>query len=480
VTSVALLFPAFASAAARFAEPGAGGSDPSCPQADPCDIEEAVNSAAVGDDVTILPGDYTASNPLIINGANTVVHGEAGQPRPVIQTSAPSGVFSSNIFGTVRDLEIRHTGSGTALFSDGTAERVIARSSTATACTSTFGTIRDSTCWATSPTGIGLDIPNSGGTTITTRLRNVTLVATGSFGLQARAMMSADLTVDAKSVIAKGSGADVRAQTDGTASTTAVVNLDHSNYASRSVSGTGASVTIQGSGTNQIAAPLFANAAAGDFHQAAGSPTINAGAVDAQSGTTDYDGEPRTQGPAPDIGADEFDQIAPSVAITAGPGEGEIISSSSPTFEFTSDDPSAGFNCGLGSFAFGPCTGPGNSHTLADLPDGAWGFSVRAVDANGNSSTATRNFVVANPPETTITKSPPNRTQKERAKFKFSSDEPGSTFRCKLDRKPFKSCASPRKYKKLDEAKHKFRVQAIDPAGNVDPSPAKDRWKVLD
>ena len=33
--------------------------------------------------------------------------------------------------------------------------------------------------------------------------------------------------------------------------------------------------------------------------------------------------------------------------------------------------------------------------------------------------------------------------------------------------------------KRLKKGKHKFQVRAIDAAGNVDPSPAKDKFKVV-
>lgn len=55
----------------------------------------------------------------------------------------------------------------------------------------------------------------------------------------------------------------------------------------------------------------------------------------------------------------------------------------------------------------------------------------------------------------------------------------GSTFQCKLDRKPFKKCSSPKTYKKVKPGKHVFRVRAIDKAGNVDPTPAKRKFTVL-
>ena len=63
-------------------------------------------------------------------------------------------------------------------------------------------------------------------------------------------------------------------------------------------------------GGNQDAEPLFAAPAALDFHELAGSPTIDAGGRTSSLGATDLDGEPRVQGAAPDIGADETSNAA--------------------------------------------------------------------------------------------------------------------------------------------------------------------------
>jgi len=93
---------------------------------------------------------------------------------------------------------------------------------------------------------------------------------------------------------------------------------------------------------------------------------------------------------------------------------------------------------------------------------------------NGGGSTADDT-----PPDTKITKGPPAKTHKTTVKFKFTATEAGSAFQCKLDRKPFKSCSSPKKYKKLKPGKHVFKVRAIDKAGNVDQSPAKRKFTVL-
>ena len=61
-------------------------------------------------------------------------------------------------------------------------------------------------------------------------------------------------------------------------------------------------------------------------------------------------------------------------------------------------------------------------------------------------------------------------------KITFNSTEPGSKFKCKLDKGKFKPCDSPFKAK-VDLGKHKFQVFAIDPAGNPDPTPAKAKFK---
>jgi hypothetical protein len=92
-----------------------------------------------------------------------------------------------------------------------------------------------------------------------------------------------------------------------------------------------------------------------------------------------------------------------------------------------------------------------------------------------------------NPPETTITKDAPKRSDTGKVKLRFKSDEAGSTFECKLKGKglkprirQFNDCDSPRKYKNLDEGRYKFKVRAIDAASNVDLTPDKDRFRVVD
>jgi hypothetical protein len=82
------------------------------------------------------------------------------------------------------------------------------------------------------------------------------------------------------------------------------------------------------------------------------------------------------------------------------------------------------------------------------------------------------------PPNGKIGKHPRKRTHRRKATFTFSSSEAGSTFTCKLDKKPAKPCSSPF-VKRVKPGKHAFSVDAVDPAGNADPTPAAFRWKVL-
>ena len=90
------------------------------------------------------------------------------------------------------------------------------------------------------------------------------------------------------------------------------------------------------------------------------------------------------------------------------------------------------------------------------------------------------------PPQTGISKAPPDSSERSKARYEFASDEPGSSFECKLKGKglrksvkKFKACDSPHKYKRLDEGRYGFKVRATDAAGNTDPSPAKDKFRVV-
>jgi Ca2+-binding RTX toxin-like protein len=85
------------------------------------------------------------------------------------------------------------------------------------------------------------------------------------------------------------------------------------------------------------------------------------------------------------------------------------------------------------------------------------------------------------PPRTKLTKRPAKvvltSRRHRRVVFRFASNEKGSSFRCKLDRKPYRPCASPRAYN-LGLGHHAVRIDAIDAAGNADPTPALFRFQI--
>jgi hypothetical protein len=82
------------------------------------------------------------------------------------------------------------------------------------------------------------------------------------------------------------------------------------------------------------------------------------------------------------------------------------------------------------------------------------------------------------PPNTRLTASPPRRTRAQRARFRFTATEAGSTFQCKLDRRRWAACRSPQAYARLKRGLHVFRVRARDSAGNADPTPATRSWRI--
>jgi hypothetical protein len=84
------------------------------------------------------------------------------------------------------------------------------------------------------------------------------------------------------------------------------------------------------------------------------------------------------------------------------------------------------------------------------------------------------------PPDTTITAGPAegSSTNDNTPTFEFTSTEAGSTFQCAIDGGAFASCDTPHTTAALTPGPHTFSVRAIDPAGNVDPSPASRTFTV--
>jgi RHS repeat-associated protein len=133
------------------------------------------------------------------------------------------------------------------------------------------------------------------------------------------------------------------------------------------------------------------------------------------------------------------------------------------------------FECQLDEGPWEPCEANVQYRGLAV---GQHTFRVRATDQVGNQdpTPSERTFEIVDPPETTITSAQPTFTSGERPPIEFASDEDGSSFRCSLDgpATPTQPCTSPFAHELPRDVTgfHTFRVAAVDPEGNVDPTPA--------
>jgi len=88
-----------------------------------------------------------------------------------------------------------------------------------------------------------------------------------------------------------------------------------------------------------------------------------------------------------------------------------------------------------------------------------------------------RQYNLGTLPNTRITDAPPSVTTRRRATFRFASSIAGSRFRCKLDRRVWRRCSSPKVYRGLSRGVHTFRVRARV-WGRVDPTPAHRSWTI--
>ena len=386
-----------AQADVRYAEPGGDGPAATCPETNPCSLSVAAEDPAVGDgdEILLLPGTHDVQG-IPGDGLDSIdaisIRPLDPASRPVITAANANVVVSLRATGaSVTDVEIRSTGGdGTALFLAGaTAERVRAQAQSGGGCGVIEGAvIRDSLC-----------IDSGGGPGAFTNtsdpsedqsgaLSNVTAISTvagsDAYGLFAGAFDTASIaTLTVHNTIAVGAAGSPDAYADRNAgATSATIELTNSNFDLVGQEG-GGSVTAPGSGENQTAPPVFAAPAAGDFHEAAGSPTINAGSPDfLYFGPLDLDRAPRTQGPAPDIGAYEFDQIPPETILTKAPKKKVRTRKKRKRarFAFESNEAGASFVCAIDGKPEQPCAGTFSKKVRR----GKHSFEVVAIDPSGN------------------------------------------------------------------------------------------------
>jgi hypothetical protein len=286
--------PSSANAARRYATLAGSTISPDCAVTDPCRIDRAVNRAGDGDEVIVGPGNYKL-DAVLKPDAEIDLHGDVDHAWPKIVAPASLGgpllTFKAGTLShlslntSVKDHEALVMNGGVA---DGI-ELDAAYGTAGTIVASNAGTVlRNSVARTTDSRGksFALALAKHGGSAHA-ELRNVTAMAVAGSATGIRC--DADGPASLVNVLVRGKAADITAS----GPCTAAFSNFRPDFSSGVAPGTG----------NQSGEPIFAD---GDYRPAAGSPTIDAGALDALASSPDPDGRPRTLGAAPDIGAYEY------------------------------------------------------------------------------------------------------------------------------------------------------------------------------
>ncbi len=188
--------------------------------------------------------------------------------------------------------------------------------------------------------------------------------------------------------------------------------------------------------------------------------------------------------------------VAPQTTIIQAPTEPAIQSTGDGAevqFQFASSidtiERPAQFECSLDGGAWSSCDSPYRFNALF----GEHTLRVRAVTDTGvvDATPASYTWTVLARPVATIGSGPADQApatpdienEARSATFEFTSDQPGSTFECRLTGEStgtsWQACESPRTYGSLALGEYTFEVQAIKD-GHASFLPAQYEWEVAD
>jgi len=112
--------------------------------------------------------------------------------------------------------------------------------------------------------------------------------------------------------------------------------------------------------------------------------------------------------------------------------------------------------------------------------DGASGGATGSTDGSKKPSKGQDGISYATP-LTKITYGPAAKTRKRRPVFRFAdmTEQPGTKFRCRVDRGRWTGCSSPLRLKRLSLGRHVFRVKGVNAVGAWDARAASRSFKVV-
>lgn len=121
---------------------------------------------------------------------------------------------------------------------------------------------------------------------------------------------------------------------------------------------------------------------------------------------------------------------------------------------------------------------------LVDLPaaeDSSSGATEEASPPSSDAAAELLALLFSPAPDTTGLKGPKSVRKGSKATFRFASSVKGSSFKCKVDKAPFKACRSPFHLAtgKLTPGRHAIAVVAVGANGGVDPTPATLKFSVV-